>query len=77
MAAAVELLTKQYHDLEEQLRERDARPNSHGEEQEGTSVERKDREGLESSNAPSRQERQDTNRPSTAQTAPPHIVAEM
>ena len=28
-------------------------------------------------NAPSRQERQDTNRPFIAETAPPHMVAEM
>ena len=28
-------------------------------------------------NAPSKQERQDTNRPSITETAPPHIVAEM
>jgi len=64
LVEAVECLTKQNHDLEKQLRQRDARPNNHGEEQEGTSVEMKDREGLEGSNAPSRQEGQDTKLPS-------------
>ena len=38
----MERLTKQIHDLEEQLRQRDARPNSHREEQEGTNAERRD-----------------------------------
>ena len=56
LAAAVEHLTRQNHDLEEQLRQRDVGPNSYGEEQEGTSAERRDREGLEGNNAPSRQE---------------------
>ena len=32
LIVAVECLTKQNHDLEEQLRQGDARPNSHGEE---------------------------------------------
>ena len=56
LAVAVERLTKRSHDLEEQLRQRDVGPNNHGEEQEGTSVERRDREEPEGSNAPSRQE---------------------
>ena len=77
LATTVECLTKWSHDLEEQLRQRDAGPNNHEEEQEGTNVERKDREGLEGSNAPSRQEWQDTSRPSVADMAPPHMVAEM
>ena len=47
LVATVKPLTKQNHDLEEQLRQRDAGPNSHGEEQKGTSAERKDREGPE------------------------------
>ena len=76
LATVVERLTKQNHDLEEQLRQRDTGPNSY-EEQEGTSAKRRDREGPESSNAPSRQEWQDTSRPSVANIAPPHIVAEM
>ena len=32
LAMTVERLTKQNQDLEEQLRQKDARPNSHGEE---------------------------------------------
>ena len=54
LIVVVERLTKQNHDLEEQLRQRDARPNSHGEEQEGTSAERRNREGPEGSSAPSK-----------------------
>ena len=38
LAAAVERLTKKNHDLGEQLRQRDAGPNSHEEEQEDTSA---------------------------------------
>ena len=33
LAATMERLTKQNHDLEEQLRQRDVGPNNHGEEQ--------------------------------------------
>ena len=40
LAAAVECLTKQNHNLEEQLRQRNARPNNHGEEQKGISPQR-------------------------------------
>ena len=54
LVTAVERLSKQNHDLEEQLRQRDARPNSHREEQEGTSAEGRDQEGPEGSNALSR-----------------------
>ena len=57
LIAAIERLTKQNHDLEEQLRRRNVGPNNHGEEQEGTSVERRDQEGPEDSNTLSRQER--------------------
>ena len=74
LAAIMERLTKQNHDLEEQLRQRDVGPNNHGKEQEGTRVERRDREGR---NAPSRQERQDTSCPSVADTTPSHMVAEI
>ena len=56
LAVVMERLIRQNHDLEEQLRQRDARPNSHKEEQEGTSAERRDREGPKGSNAPSKQE---------------------
>ena len=55
LAATMEHLTKQNHDLDEQLCQRYAGPNSHGEKQEGTSAERRDREGPEGSNASSRQ----------------------
>ena len=47
------------------------------EDQEGTSAERRDREGLEGSNTPSRLERQDMSCPSTTDTASPYIVAKM
>ena len=42
LAMTVECLTKQNHDLEEQLRQRDAGPNNHEEKQEGTRAERRD-----------------------------------
>ena len=45
--------------------------------QEGTSAERRDREGLKGINVPSRLERQDMSHPSVTDTAPPHIVVEM
>ena len=77
LIAAVERLTKQNHDLEEQLRQRNAGHGTHEEDQEGTSVERRDREGLEGSNAPSRPKRQNMSLPSLTDTTPPHIVAEM
>ena len=73
----MERFTKQYHDLEEQLRHKDAGLNSYEEEQEGTSAERRDQEGPEGSNASSIQERQDTSHPSVAETAPPHMVIKM
>ena len=47
------------------------------EDQEGTSAERRDREGPEGSNAPSRLERQDMSHLSIVDTALPHIVAKM
>ena len=47
------------------------------EDQEGTSVERRNQEGPEGSNVPSRPERQDTGRPSVTDTVSPYIVAEM
>jgi len=47
------------------------------EDQEGTSAERRNQEGLEGSNAPGRPDRQDTSRPSITNTIPPHIIAEM
>jgi len=77
LTVAVELLTKQNHDLEEQLCQRKAGPNAHGEEQEGTSVEGRDQERPEGSNALSRQKRQDTSCLSIADTTPPYMVVKM
>ena len=77
LTAAMECLTKQNNDLEEQLRQKNARHGTQEEDQEGTNAKQRDREGPKGSNAPSRQERQDMSRPSVADTAPPHIVAEM
>jgi len=47
------------------------------EDQEGTSTDRRNQEGPEGSNAPSRPDRQDMSRPFITDTAPPHIVEEM
>ena len=77
LTTAVEHLIKQNHDLEEQLRQKNAVMNTQKEYQEGTSAERRNQEGLEGSNTPSRPERQDTSRPSVTDMVPPHIVAEM
>ena len=60
----MERLTKQNHDLEEQLRQKNAGLNTQEEDQEGTSVERREQKGPKGSNAPSRLERLDTSRPS-------------
>ena len=77
LAMAIERLTKQNHDLEEQLRQKNAALNPQEEDQEGTSAERRNQKGPEGSNTPSRQEQQDTIRPSATDMAPPHIVVEM
>ena len=45
LAAAVERLTKQNRDLEEQLNQKNAAPNNQGADQEGTSAERRNQEG--------------------------------
>ena len=55
LAAAVECLTKQNHDLEEQLRQRGVRHNIQ-EENQGDSSERRGPERSEGSNEPSRPE---------------------
>ena len=75
--AAVERLTKQNHDLEEQLRQKNARLNTQEKDQEGTSAERRDQEGPEGNNAPSRQEWQDRSRPSVVDTAPPYMATKI
>ena len=77
LAAAVERLTKQNHDLEEQLRQKNAAPNNQGADQEGTSADRRNQEGPQASNAPSKPERQNTSIPSLAEIAPPLVIAEM
>ena len=77
LMAAVERLTKQNHDLEEQLRQRDAGPNLQEENQEGNSAERREQERPEGSNAPSRSERQNISLLFLMDFAPPPIIAEM
>ena len=74
--AAVERLTKQNHDLEEQLCQRDAGHNVQ-EENQGDSSERGGPKRLKGSNEPSRPERRNLSMPSLMDTAPPPIFAEM
>ena len=76
LAAVVERLTKQNHDLEEQLRQRDAGHNVQ-EENQGDSSERRGLERPEGSNEPSRQERRNLSMPSLMDTTPSPILAEM
>ena len=76
LMAIVEHLTKQNHDLEEQLRQRDAGHNVQEENQEDSSK-RGEQERTEGSNAPRKPERQNLSLPSLMDTAPPPIVAEM
>ena len=73
---AVERLTKQNHDLEEQLRQRDAGHNIQ-EENQGDSSERGGPERPEGSNEPSRPERRNLSMPSLMDTALPPIFVEM
>ena len=73
----MEHLTKQNHDLEEQLRQKNAAPNNQRGDQEGTSAVQRDQEGLEGNNAQSRPERQNMSLPSLMDTTPPPIVTEM
>ena len=74
---AVERLTKQNHDLEEQLRQRDAGPNLQEQNQEGNSAERREQERPKGNNAPSRPERQNVSLPSLMDFTPPPIIVEM
>ena len=76
LMVAMERLTKQNHDLEEQLHQRDARHNVQEENQED-SYEQREQERPEGSNAPSRPKRQNLSLPSLVDTAPPPIVVEM
>ena len=77
LGAAVERLTKQNLDLEEQLRQKTAALNNWPEDQEGTSNPNRNQERPEGSHAPSRPERQHMNMPSLTDMTPPHIAAEM
>ena len=74
--AAMECLTKQNQVLEEQLCQK-AGHGTQEEDQEGTNADRRDQEGPEGSNAPSRLERQNMSLPSLMDSAPPLIIAEM
>ena len=76
LAAVVERLTKQNHDLEEQLRQRGAGHNIQ-EENQGDSSERRGPKRSEGSNEPSRPERRNLSTPSLMDTTPPLILAEM
>ena len=76
LMAAVERLTKQNHDLEEQLRQRDVGHDVQ-EENQGDSSERGGLEKPEGNNEPSRPERQNLSMPSLMDTAPPPIFAKM
>ena len=69
-------LTKQNHDLEEQLLQRDAGHNVQEENQEDSS-EREEQKRLEGSNAPSRPERRNLSLPSFMDTTPQPIAAEI
>ena len=73
----MERLTKQNHDLEEQLRQRNEGHNTQEEDQEGTNAEKRYQEGPKCSNAPSKPEQPNMSRPSDTDAAPPHIVVEM
>ena len=77
LTAAVERLTKQNRDLEEQLRQKYAAPDNQGADQEGTSADRRNQEGPQARNAPSRLERQNVSLSSLADTAPPPIIVEI
>ena len=76
LAAAVERLTKQNHDLEEQMRQRDAGHNVQ-EENLGDNSERRGPERPEGSNEPSRPEQRNLSMPFLMDTALPPILAEM
>ena len=76
LTTAVEHLTKQNHDLEEQLRQRDAGHNVQEDNQEDSS-EQGEPERPEGSNAPSKPKRQNLSLPSLMDAAPPPIIVEM
>ena len=72
----VERLTKQNHDLEERLRQRDAGHDVQEDNQENSS-ERGEPERLEGSNAPNRPERWNLSLSSLIDATPPPIIEEM
>ena len=74
--AAVERLTKQNHDLEEQLCQRDAGHDVQ-EENQGDSFERGGPKRPEGSNEPTRPKQWNLSMPSLMDTTPPPILAEM
>ena len=76
LMATVERLTKQNHDLEEQLRQRDVGHDVQ-EENQGDSSERGGLERPEGNNEPSKPERRNLSMPSLMDTAPPPIFAKM
>ena len=54
LATVVKRLTKQNHDLEEQLNQKNAAVNNQGADQEGTSAERRNHEGPQENNTPAK-----------------------
>ena len=68
LVAVVERLTRQNRDLEEQLCPKNAAPDNQGADQEGTNADRRNQEGPQASNAPSKPERQNISIPSLAET---------
>ena len=76
LGAAVERLMKQNHDLEEQLRQKDAGHNVQEENQRDNS-ERGGPERPEGNNEHSRPERRNLSMPSLTNTAPPPVFVEM
>ena len=77
LAAAMERLTRQNRDLEEQLHQKNAAPDNQGADQEGTSADRRNQEGPQASNAPIKSEQQNVSLPSLVDAALPPIIAEM
>ena len=75
LTTAVERLTKQNQVLEEQLHRKT--DNNIAEDLEDSSVEWRDREGPEDSNAPSQLERKNVSIPSLVDTTPPPVFAEI
>ena len=75
LIAAVERFTRQSRVLEEQLHQKAG--NNIAEDLEDSSAKRRDREGSEGSNAPSRLERQNVSIPSLIDATPPPVFAEI